>query len=171
MDPKVLAFQFGLGGFVIQRNLEGVSHEDSLRPLNPGGNSLNWIVGHLVRTRNDALRLLGAQPLFDPSELAIYEAGRFTPGQATSIDDLKRRFDALGPALAAALERATPEHLSNKAPLSPSDNPDETIGSLLASIAFHEAYHLGQTGLARRLLGMQGAILAPGEQRRDPQGA
>jgi uncharacterized damage-inducible protein DinB len=170
MEPKVLAFQFGLGGFVIQRNLEGVSHEDSLRPLNPGGNSLNWIVGHLVRTRNDVLQLLGGPPMFAPSELAVYEAGRFAPEQALSIDELKRRFDAIGPALTAALERATPEQLSNKAPLSPSGNPNETIGSLLASIAFHEAYHLGQTGLARRLLGKQGAILAHGEQRRDPQG-
>ena len=35
--------------------------------------------------------------------------------------------------------------------------------SLLASIAFHEAYHLGQTGLCRRLLGKPGALLAPGE--------
>jgi hypothetical protein len=37
------------------------------------------------------------------------------------------------------------------------------IGTLLASIAFHEAYHLGQTGLSRRLLGKPGALLAPGE--------
>jgi hypothetical protein len=169
MDPKVLAFQFGIGAFVIQRNLDGVSHGDSLRTPDPGGNSLNWIVGHIVRTRNNALALLGSKPLYEDSEFAQYGPGTFDPARALPLDELKRRFEALGPPLTAALDQVTAEQLSAAAPFSPTGNASETLGTLLASTAFHEAYHLGQTGLARRLIGLQGAILAPGEQRRQPE--
>lgn len=51
MDPQVLAFQFGIGGFVLERNIATVTNEESLRPPKPGGNTMNWIVGHVVRTR------------------------------------------------------------------------------------------------------------------------
>jgi hypothetical protein len=161
MDPEVLAFQFGVGAFVLERNLAGVTNQESLRQPQPGGNTMNWIVGHVVRTRNQALGLLGEKPLFDDTDFAAYGAG--STGAALPLDELKRRFDALRPALDAALQRTSPQQLSAGAPFSPTGNPNETIGTLLASIAFHEAYHLGQTGLSRRLLGKAGALLAPGE--------
>lgn len=162
MDPQVLAFQFGVGAFVLDRNLAGVTNEESLRAPHPGGNTMNWIVGHVVRTRNQALGLLGETPLFDDADFSAYGAGH-PNATRLPLDELKRRFDALGPALDSALKRTTPQQLSTAAPFSPTGNPHETVGTLLASIAFHEAYHLGQTGLSRRLLGKAGALLAPGE--------
>jgi uncharacterized damage-inducible protein DinB len=163
MDPRVLAFQFQIGSFVLDRNLAGVDHAQSLLAPRPGGNTMNWIVGHVVRTRNQAIGLLGGAPLFEDAEFAQYGADGFDPERALRLEELRRRFDALSPAIASALATATPEQLMTKAPFSPTANPDETVGTLLASIAFHEAYHLGQTGLSRRLLGKPGALLAPGE--------
>ena len=161
MDPHVLAFQFDVGAFVLGRNLAAVSNQESLRPPQPGGNTMDWIVGHVVRTRNQALGLLGGTSLFDDAEFEAY--GAASTAAPLALDELKRRFDAIGPALDAALKRTSPQQLSMTAPFSPTGNPNETIGTLLASIAFHEAYHLGQTGLSRRLLGKRGALLAPGE--------
>jgi uncharacterized damage-inducible protein DinB len=169
MDPQVLALQFQIGSFVFDRNLAGVDHEESLLAPRPGGNAMNWIVGHLVRTRNQAVGLLGGNPLFDDAEFELYGAGAFDSGRAVRLEELRRRFDALGPVIASALAQATSEQLSAKAPFSPTANPNETVGTLLASIAFHEAYHLGQTGLSRRLLGKPGALLAPGEAGHEGQ--
>jgi uncharacterized damage-inducible protein DinB len=163
MDPQVLAFQFAVGAFVFERNLTGVTNEESLRRPQPGGNTMNWIVGHVVRTRNQALGLLGEKPLFDDHDFEAYGAGGSKAAHTLPLDELKHRFDALGPALGSALARTTPQQLSAAAPFSPTGNSNETVGTLLASIAFHEAYHLGQTGLSRRLLGKPGALLAPGE--------
>jgi uncharacterized damage-inducible protein DinB len=163
VDPRSIAFQFAVGSFVFERNLAGISDEESLRTPKPAGNSLNWIVGHIVRTRNQALGLLGVQPAFDDSDFAAY-GGQSPASQALSLTELKRRFQILGPSLASALEKATATQLEARAPFSPTNNPNETVGSLLASIAFHEAYHLGQTGLSRRLLGKPGALTAPGEE-------
>jgi uncharacterized damage-inducible protein DinB len=163
MNPQVLAFQFQIGSFVFERNLADVDHEESLVAPRPGGNTINWIVGHVVRTRNQALALLGDAPLFDDTEFDQYGAGGLDPNRAIRLEELRRRFDVLGPAIGSALAKVTAEQLAEKAPFSPTANPNETIGTLLASIAFHEAYHLGQTGLSRRLLGKPGALLAPGE--------
>ena len=163
MDPHALAFQFKVGAFVLERNLADVTDEESFRSPDPGGNTMNWIVGHVVRTRNQALGLLGEKPLFEDDDFAAYGASESRSGPTLSIDELKRRFDKLGPILDGALRRTSPSQLSAAAPFSPTGNPNETVGTLLASIAFHEAYHLGQTGLSRRLLGKPGALLAPGE--------
>jgi uncharacterized damage-inducible protein DinB len=168
MDPQVLAFQFGIGAFVLDRNLAGVTNQDSVRRPQPAGNTINWIVGHIVRTRNQALGLLGETPPFGDVDFEAYGADG-SNAQPLSLDELKRRFDALGPVLAAALQRTTPQQLSAPAPFSPTGNPNETVGTLLASIAFHEAYHLGQTGLSRRLLGKPGALRAPGEAGHDEE--
>lgn len=163
MHPQGLAFQFGIGAFVLERNLAGVTNEESLRRPQPGGNTMNWIVGHVVRARNQALVLLDEKALFDDADFEGYGPGGSDSARTLPLDELKRRFDALGPALGRALEEATTEQLAAAAPFSPTGNPHETVGTLLASIAFHEAYHLGQTGLSRRLLGKPGALLAPGE--------
>ena len=140
-----------------------MTDEESFRPPNPGGNTMNWIVGHVVRTRNQALGVLGEKPPFEDEDFAAYGEGESRSEQALSIDELKRRFDKLGPILNGALRRTSQSQLSAAAAFSPTGNPNETIGALLASIAFHEAYHLGQTELSRRLLGKRGALLAFGE--------
>jgi len=49
MDPRVLAFQFQIGSFVLDRNLVGVDHAQSLLVPRPGGSAMNWIGGHVVR--------------------------------------------------------------------------------------------------------------------------
>jgi uncharacterized damage-inducible protein DinB len=63
--------------------------------------------------------------------------------------------------LEEGLDSITDDTMSQPAPFSPTGNPDETIGSLLAAIAFHEAYHAGQLGLLRRLAGREGVMKGP----------
>jgi uncharacterized damage-inducible protein DinB len=66
-------------------------------------------------------------------------------------DEASRRMDA-------GLADFPTETLGQAAPGSPTNNPNETIGSLLATIMFHQAYHTGQTAVLRRLIGRPGAI-------------
>src|ERR1044072_8381219 len=147
MDPKMLALQFSLGRYVFDRNLADITHEESLEPPQPGGNSLNWVVGHVVRARNQALELLEAQTLFDDKEMEMYGGASFAPARAPTLAELQDRFYKLGDAVSAALENFPAEKLDGVAPFSPTGNPNETVGSLLAGLVFHEAYHLGQTGI------------------------
>jgi hypothetical protein len=163
MDQTAVAYQFSLCAFALRRNLDGLSQAESLKALPMGANNVNWIVGHVVRVRNRALALLGRRPLFADGEFSFYEPARSASGSPLPLEELVRRFGELQSILVDALASVPPDVLGARAPVSPTNNPNETIGSLLASLAFHESYHMGQLGIARRLLGKRGAILAPGE--------
>ena len=84
-----------------------------------------------------------------------------TRENAISFEELKRRFKALQEPLVNCLDRLSPADMDKPAPFSPTGNPKETMGTLLASLAFHEAYHAGQTGLLRRVIGREGVIKPP----------
>jgi uncharacterized damage-inducible protein DinB len=164
MHTKTIAYQFGLCSYVLEKNLGGVSHQESLISPQPGGNCLNWLVGHLTRSRNQVLSLFGQKPMFPNEEFDAYEGSGgapFRPETAIPFEELKRRFKALQEPLVNGLNGMSPDAMAKPAPFSPTGNPQETVGSLLAAFAFHEAYHVGQTGVLRRVLGREGVVKPP----------
>jgi uncharacterized damage-inducible protein DinB len=164
MHTKTIAYQFGLCSYVLEKNLTGVSHEESLVNPGSGGSCLNWVLGHLTRSRNRALALLGQDPMFPNQEFDAYDdnGGKpFRRDTAIGFEELKRRFKALQEPLVNGLNRMSVEAMDRPAPLSPTGNLNETVGSLLAALAFHEAYHAGQTGILRRVVGREGVIKPP----------
>jgi uncharacterized damage-inducible protein DinB len=161
MHPQTVAYQLGLCSDVLERNIAGVSHEESLISPQPAGNCLNWTLGHLTRIRNQTLGLFGQEPMFSTEEFDSYDDNGqvpFTSETAIPFEELKRRFQAIQEPLVNGLNEMSPDVLDKPAPFSPTANPQETIGSLIALLAFHEAYHVGQTGLLRRIVGREGAL-------------
>jgi uncharacterized damage-inducible protein DinB len=164
MHAKTIAYQFGLCSYVLEKNVSGVSHEESLINPQPGGSCLNWVVGHLTRARNRVLSLVGQQPMFPNDDFAAYDDNGGKPfGRETAVqfEELKRRFKALQEPLVNGLNAMTVETMDRPAPTSLTGNPNETVGSLLATLVFHEAYHVGQTGILRRVVGREGMIRPP----------
>jgi hypothetical protein len=158
---ELLRHQARMARLVVKMNVEGLSHEDSLIQPTPGGNCLNWVVGHLLAVYHRALPLLRQAPVIPESVLKRYDRG--SPpirdaaeavdfAQLTSAwDECSRRYDT-------GLAGLDPEVLAAPAPASPTNDPNETIGSLLSTISWHQAYHCGQTGILRRAAGKEGAI-------------
>jgi hypothetical protein len=158
MNVEVLIAQHEIGAQVLDLTTGNISHEESLRAPREGGNCLNWVLGHLVWARIGALESLGTPGPIPKQKFARYAQGQppLTEAfQAIPFDDLIENFKALQLPLGKALRAATPELLSKSVPNSPTGNPNETIGSLAVATAFHEAYHLGQAGLLRHVLGKQ----------------
>jgi uncharacterized damage-inducible protein DinB len=161
MHPKTLAHQLGMCSYVLERNLSELSEQEGHVAPQPGGNCLNWVLGHITRTRLMLLRMLGKELPFPLEEFNAYDDRGgipFTRATAIPLDELKRRYKALQEPLVRALNELPPDMMDRPAPFSPTGNPKETIGTLLASFAFHESYHAGQTGLLRRVAGKEGAI-------------
>jgi uncharacterized damage-inducible protein DinB len=164
MHPKTLTYQFGLCTYALDRNLGQLSEEETLISPWNGGNCINWVLGHITSIRNQALRLFGQKPLFPYEDFRAYEGEEDVPFRsenALPFDELKRRFKALQEPWVKGLNEISEEAMSKPAPLSPTNNPNETVGSLLAALAFHEAYHVGQTGMLRRVVGREGVIKPP----------
>ena len=160
MDVSTLTLQLNASFGVAQRNLADVSHEESLLSPGSGGNCLNWIAGHLMASRNDLLEVLGKQRLWGKEHDELYRRGSepITAANARPLAELTQAFRDSHEAVLSSLQAVTPERMAEPAPFSPGNNPDETVGTLLALFAFHEAYHVGQTGVLRRVCGHPGAI-------------
>ena len=157
----MLKTQFAYIHGVVEKNVAGLSQEDSLIRPQPEGNCLNWVLGHLVASRNSTLRALGRETIWTDEQAEPYRRGSDAltdASDATPLDNLLADFRVSQEKLLAALDTLSAEELEAKAPFSPSNNEKETLGSLLATIAFHEAYHSGQTGLLRRIAGKEGTI-------------
>ena len=146
---------------VVRLNVEGLTQQDSLIQPAPAGNCLNWVMGHLVYVYDQLLPLLGQKPVAEPDAVKRYARGTApltNPSGALQLDDLMRSWDEASKRIDAGLTSLTLHALDAHVSFSPSNNPEETLRSLLATVFFHQAYHAGQTGILRRIAGKDGAI-------------
>jgi hypothetical protein len=134
------------------RALAGIAHDALLTRPGPRSNPMLWIAGHLTQMRT---HLLGA---FGPPRPAPW-ADLF--GTGSIIGDLSRypgvgELDAVWSSASHELLRRLGALDANQlaAPPPPAYLSDD--GSLRGTVsyyAFHEAYHIGQMGYLRKLLG------------------
>jgi len=153
----LFVLQLDFTQYVLRTNTQDVTHEESLIQPMPNGNCMNWIVGHILFARNQLLGVLGREAIWDESIGARYkrggepirEDGREVRRFETLVQDVELTYTRIRPALATCDEG----RMEEKAPFSPVSNPDETWGTLLGGLLFHESYHCGQTGILRRIAG------------------
>lgn len=154
MKPADLTRLFRINHQALHANLEGLSNEDAL--VQPeSGNCLNWVLGHIVASRNGILAAMGRELYWPAEEASRYKRGSAPvtgPEGAKPFDRLVKDFDATQERILAALESAT------QADLDKPHSSDQTVGEWVAFLHFHEAYHVGQTAILRRLAGKEGAI-------------
>jgi uncharacterized damage-inducible protein DinB len=145
----------------VKANVGEVTHEESLKQPTPAGNSLNWILGHLVATRCAFLRGFGGEPVWSEAECAPYDrhaAPLTDPAKARPLADIWKAYDLTQERLLATISKLTPGQLA--APIPPEARvPAKTYGELLAFLGLHDAYHSGQTGVLRRIIGKPPADL------------
>ena len=132
---------------VIEKNLEGISHHESMIFPNGEANSMNWIFGHLIFVRNTLLEIVGEKPVWNDEDYPFYNRG-VIPVQLQyeflDFETLKTYFRESQNRLNRALENRN-------------DLPVENISDI-AGLSLHEIYHSGQLGYIRRILGKEGAI-------------
>jgi uncharacterized damage-inducible protein DinB len=146
---------------VVAINLKDVTHEESVSQPEPGGNCINWVLGHLTVTYDQFLQLLGEQPVLGADAMKLYARGAPPLTDPALALDFGRLLAAWGEAserVENAIGRVAPDLLDRPVPDSPSGNPDETGRTLITTVLWHQAYHAGQLGVLRRAVGKEGAI-------------
>lgn len=157
-STDALNMLFGINYAVLKKNLAGVTHEESLIQPGGGGNCLNWVLGHIVATRDNAMQLLEQEPVWSKEIAGIYERGSaplHDGSNAQPLEKILADLDRSQGRLVEGLSKVSEPELSAPAP---DKSAAETVGGTLFVLQFHEAYHAGQTGLLRRMAGHQGAI-------------
>ena len=143
----LLKIQNEFFGEINKKNIDGISHEESMVFPNVEANCINWIFGHLIFVRNPLLEMLGEKPVWKDSDFAFYQRGVKPLDHVEKFlefDHLKIYFEESQTRLQSAFEKQK-------------DVPAEKMSDF-AALSLHEIYHSGQLGYVRRLLGKEGAI-------------
>ncbi|HUE97165.1 MAG TPA: DinB family protein [Longimicrobiaceae bacterium] len=154
IHPTAITWSVEFNSRALNRNLEGLSHEDSLAQP-PHGNCINWLLGHVLVYRNMMLDLLGAERVWETEAAERYARGsdpiRGEADRPERFETLREDFDRSTERLLAAL--ASADAGAMETPVA-----NSTVGQRLNFLTLHEAYHVGQIGLMRRIAGRVGAI-------------
>ena len=122
---------------------------------------MNWIVGHILANRNVVLQILGEETIWSKDETARYARGSkpvADPESAIPFERMLKDLEASQARITGGLERLGTTGLAEPVPSELIGGKEVSIGTALAGFLFHEAYHVGQTGIIRRLIGKEGAI-------------
>ncbi|HKR66670.1 MAG TPA: DinB family protein [Thermoanaerobaculia bacterium] len=161
MTSEILTRQIRMNDYIARQNLDGITHDESLVRSAADGTHINWIVGHIVGIRCAVLPALGQEPVLDAQQAKAYRVELRDETPLLPFDDVVAAFHQSTERMLAGVANATDETYAAKAPFSPGNDPNETIGTLLTKFMVHEGYHLGQTGILRRVAGKPGAIKGP----------
>ncbi|HWS72688.1 MAG TPA: DinB family protein [Thermoanaerobaculia bacterium] len=157
---ETITEQLQFAQWAATKNLEEMTHGDSIVRPTGGGNDFNWVLGHVISGRNRILPAFGEQPFWDSERTQAYAmASSEDTAQRAPLDELRQALATSLDRVMAGLGRADDALLDGKAPFSPANNPNETLRSLLMKMVVHESYHIGQLGALRRAAGKQGAIV------------
>ncbi len=150
-------FQFNI--YVLHKNLEGITHEESLVTPPAGGNSINWILGHIIYTRDNMITMLGRDSSWENIDATPYKrgSGKLTADSAVQLEKLVEMLAISQVEIEAVLKRRE-KILSRQASGDVLIGTEETWGNRISYYACHDAYHSGQIGMLRRFLGKPGTI-------------
>jgi uncharacterized damage-inducible protein DinB len=141
----------------IKRQLNGLTHEDTLLQPEVRGNCINWILGHLVLSRSELMERLGLEPIWGEAETSIYdrETAPITSLDCPhlTLDRLWEDFIVAGEKLVARLETITDDELD-------ADYTETaTLGKSVNFTIWHEGYHVGQFEYLRQLTGVNDKVI------------
>lgn len=156
--PEMHVQNFATTVFIAKRQTEGLTHAESLIQPPFRGNCLNWVLGHIIRGRNEALQRIGLEPIWDESTRAIYQTGSdpITPvSKVLPLEQLLADLDETQSRLETALNTLPVEKLEESIQIG---EQITTVGERLAGLHWHETYHAGQLELLRQLAGKDDQI-------------
>ncbi len=118
------------------------------------GPSISWTVGHLLDHRFKVLRLLGVDRQ-SPYTTMFGNAAATNGTDYPTLDDLRQQWAQLHADLEAACSGA-PTHLLDRPIPGAGAHGETKIRDKIAFLAWHEGYHMGVIGAARKALGLPG---------------
>lgn len=150
-NAQSLSQSYGSTHWLINNLTDGLSNDDSLVQPPFEANCLNWVLGHILVGRNEALSYLDAEPIWGEAELARYRTGSppiTQADQALPLERLLANFEESQKRILGALENISPEALAAVVNTRFGERP---VGQHIDGLHWHETYHTGQLELLRAL--------------------
>ncbi len=147
---------------IIQRQIKDVTHEESLMQPPFRGNCMNWVLGHLVMSRQRILIMTDQPTLWTQEQCNRYERGSdpiLDAVEALPFEKIAADLVTSQERIFAWLENAKPEDLDVE--VIPYNIPADAapIWDWMEFLLWHEAYHLGNLELLRQLTGKNDRVI------------
>ncbi len=158
VTPDVISNTYERNLAVLKLQLDGLTHEDSLLQLPFRGNCLNYLLGHMAVSRQTVLGWMDQPLVVDADELALYQrdADAIT-GATDGVLEMSRLVEILDQSQAAI--EATLAEMSAEDIAKVVNEKGTQLWQRLEFLAWHEAYHVGQTEYLRQLAGMDDKVI------------
>lgn len=157
ISPDVLTKFMDSNKAVLGRQLDGLTHEDSILQVPFRGNCLNWVIGHIVASRDGIMRTLDLEGSLTEEQRNLYKGGSepITPdSDALDLHWLWEAYQEQDKHIRATLEAKTMDDFEQVM-----DDSDQTVGDRLRFLLWHETYHVGQTEYLRQLAGTDDKVI------------
>src|SRR6188472_3334652 len=154
MDSRIapLAGIFEPNTHLLLNCRDGLSQDEAQRLLDGGGNSIIFLAAHLADTRHFLLGRLG-HPLTNPLSRYLADAQSIEDiGEWPTLEEVRRTWLAVSARLSEVLDTLESGALertgAHRFPVG-----DSSPLGMLAFLAQHDSYHVGQAAFIRRQLG------------------
>ncbi|MCA9888537.1 MAG: DinB family protein [Anaerolineae bacterium] len=158
ITPALLIGPLQSNHYVLLKEGQGITHEESVKAPLYNVNCYNWVLGHILQHRDIMLDLLGFEKVMTDDEAALYEAGSKPISEDGPSVPFERLMDMLTTSQARlmdALGHVSEEDLAKL----PTSGGERTLGNRLNGLIWHETYHVGQTEYTRQIAGKNDQIL------------
>jgi hypothetical protein len=139
---------------VILAQTDGLTQADTLLQPQPGGNCMNWVLGHLLENQVSLLEVLGGASPLDATPLARYrrnsEPVKGTEADIMPLESLLNGHTLVHQAITDRLDKLTEADLDQETQFG-----DRLVKRswYLLFMHFHYTYHVGQLEQLRQLAG------------------
>jgi uncharacterized damage-inducible protein DinB len=149
-----LKAQFDFHTRLFNNVLDGISDNEANSRNNEHVNHIKWVAGHLLNTRLEGMnRLTGGEADTTYAEKFARNSVLDPTGASyPPLSEIVSKWNEVSPDISGRINKLPEELLDSPAPAQ-SPIHDETFRGLMAFLVSHEAYHVGQLGILRKLAG------------------
>lgn len=146
MHIPTIQMQYGISDGYLQTALEGFNASNATQHPQ-GGNSATWLLSHIIATRQAPLMFTGSDTLWQPEHLQrwLRDPEPLQADEALAWEQLLSDLESSKDALMSFLASADDATLDI-------DTPAGKVSEVITFLAAHEAYHVGQVAMLRRVL-------------------
>ena len=159
IQPDLLLKMFSFSAELINLQLAGITHKESLLTPSFEANSLNWTLGHIISSRTYPLRYVRSEPVWTDQQRDRYRhrSANITKDEegVWPLEILIDAFNESQQRLAENLQKLSYDDL-----LGPAGFHGNTIAESLVYFHFHETHHAGQLVLMAQFIGKDGVWIS-----------
>ncbi len=152
MNISITISQFELQSAWYLKELANLADSESNKQLGEGLNSVKWVAGHTLNTRLVIIHLITGegQDVEFSKQFGKGSTGALS-ANPLSVEELIQKWNDVNARLMACLGNMTEEKLMSPPPFQASIS-DKTMHGFITYMAAHEAFHIGQMSVLRKLI-------------------